>query len=75
MGRFAPETIEQVAAATDIVELIGTYFPLKRAGTEFSALCPFRRKDTLVLRQPVQTNVLLLRLRRRRVGVPVPHAV
>lgn len=46
MGRFAPETIEQVAAATDIVELIGTYFPLKRAGTEFWALCPFHDEKT-----------------------------
>jgi DNA primase len=46
MGRFAPETIEQVAAATDIVELIGTYFPLKRAGTEFRALCPFHDEKT-----------------------------
>lgn len=46
MGRFAPETIEQVAAATDIVELIGAYFPLKRAGTEFRALCPFHDEKT-----------------------------
>jgi DNA primase len=46
MGRFAPETIKQVAAATDIVELIGTYFPLKRAGTEFRALCPFHDEKT-----------------------------
>jgi DNA primase len=46
MGRFAPETIEQVASATDIVELIGTYFPLKRAGSEFRALCPFHNEKT-----------------------------
>jgi DNA primase len=40
------ETIEQVAAANDIVEVIGTYFPLKRAGATFKALCPFHREKT-----------------------------
>ncbi|MBV9489282.1 MAG: DNA primase [Verrucomicrobia bacterium] len=46
MGLIAPETIEQVSSATDIVELIGSYFPLKRAGTEFRALCPFHDEKT-----------------------------
>jgi DNA primase len=41
-----PETIEQVAAANDIVEVIGTYFPLKRAGSSFKALCPFHQEKT-----------------------------
>src|SRR5438046_9968897 len=40
------ETIEQVAAANDIVEVIGTYFPLKRAGASFKALCPFHQDKT-----------------------------
>ncbi|HWY41065.1 MAG TPA: DNA primase [Chthoniobacterales bacterium] len=40
------ETIEQVAAANDIVEVIGSYFPLKRAGTNFKALCPFHQEKT-----------------------------
>ena len=40
------ETIEQVAAANDIVEIIGTYFPLKRAGASFKALCPFHQEKT-----------------------------
>jgi DNA primase len=40
------ETIEQVAAANDIVEVIGTYFPLKRAGANFKALCPFHQEKT-----------------------------
>ena len=31
------ETIEQVAAATDIVEFIGSYVPLKRAGATYKA--------------------------------------
>lgn len=40
------ETIEQVAAANDIVEVIGAYFPLKRAGASFKALCPFHQEKT-----------------------------
>lgn len=40
------ETLEQVAAATDIVELIGSYVPLKRAGANFMALCPFHREKS-----------------------------
>ncbi|MEY2527162.1 MAG: primase [Verrucomicrobiota bacterium] len=40
------ETIEQIAAANDIVEVIGAYFPLKRAGTNFKALCPFHQEKT-----------------------------
>jgi DNA primase len=40
------QTIEQIAAANDIVEVIGTYFPLKRAGTNFKALCPFHQEKT-----------------------------
>jgi len=40
------ETIEQIAAANDIVEVIGSYFPLKRAGTNFKALCPFHQEKT-----------------------------
>ena len=40
------QTIEQIAAANDIVEVIGTYFPLKRAGANFKALCPFHQEKT-----------------------------
>ena len=40
------ETIEQIAGANDIVEVIGTYFPLKRAGANFKALCPFHQEKT-----------------------------
>jgi DNA primase len=40
------ETIEQVASANDIVEVIGSYFPLKRAGANFRALCPFHQEKT-----------------------------
>jgi DNA primase len=40
------ETIEQIAAGNDIVDIIGSYFPLKRAGANFKALCPFHQEKT-----------------------------
>ncbi len=40
------ETIEQIAAANDIVDVIGAYFPLKRAGTVYKALCPFHQEKS-----------------------------
>ena len=40
------ETIEQIAAGNDIVDVIGSYFPLKRAGASFKALCPFHQEKT-----------------------------
>ncbi len=46
MGTIPSQTIEQIAAANDIVEVIGSYFPLKRAGTNFKALCPFHQEKT-----------------------------
>ena len=46
MGAIPSETIEQIAAANDIVEVIGSYFPLKRAGANFRALCPFHQEKT-----------------------------
>jgi len=46
LGKIPSENIEQVAAANDIVEVIGAYFPLKRAGANFKALCPFHQEKT-----------------------------
>jgi DNA primase len=46
MPRIAQETVEQVAAASDIVAVIGSYFPLKRAGAEYKAICPFHQEKT-----------------------------
>src|SRR3954447_7695292 len=46
MGTIPTQTIEQIAAANDIVEVIGAYFPLKRAGSTFKALCPFHQEKT-----------------------------
>ena len=46
MGLISEETIQSVTVASDIVDLIGSYFPLKRAGTSFRAVCPFHQEKT-----------------------------
>src|SRR5215468_5871346 len=45
-GFFSQAILEQVRAASDIVEIIGNCIPLKRAGGNFVALCPFHREKT-----------------------------
>jgi len=44
--RIAEESIQRVAETCDIVEVIGSYFPLKRAGTSYRAICPFHKEKT-----------------------------
>ena len=46
MGLISKETIERVLASTDIVDLISSYIPLKRAGTGYKANCPFHHEKT-----------------------------
>ncbi len=45
-GFFTPTALEQVRAASDIVDVIGSYVPLKRAGANFTALCPFHKEKS-----------------------------
>ena len=45
-GRISDQIIEQVRHANDVVDVIGTVFPLKRAGANFRALCPFHKEKT-----------------------------
>src|SRR5215471_4098072 len=45
-GLFSSATLEQIRAASDIVDVVGSYIPLKRAGANFLALCPFHREKT-----------------------------
>jgi len=45
-GMFSQENLEQVRAASDIVDVVGSYLPLKRAGANFVALCPFHREKS-----------------------------
>ena len=46
VGLISEETIQRVTEGSDIVDLIGSYFPLKRAGTSFRAVCPFHQEKT-----------------------------
>ena len=45
-GLFSQANLEQIRAASDIVDVIGGYFPLKRAGANFTALCPFHKEKS-----------------------------
>jgi len=45
-GFLSPATREQIRAASDIVDVIGAYVPLKRAGANFNALCPFHKEKS-----------------------------
>ena len=45
-GRIPQFFIDDLVAATDIVEVIGHYVPLKRAGKEYKACCPFHDEKT-----------------------------
>jgi DNA primase len=46
MAGISPATLERIRAASDIVEVIGSYLPLKKAGANFTALCPFHKEKT-----------------------------
>jgi len=45
-GFVSDSTLEQIRAASDIVDVIGGYLPLKRAGANFTALCPFHKEKS-----------------------------
>src|SRR5207247_9283476 len=45
-GTISPATLEQIRAASDVVDVIGGYLPLKRAGANFVTLCPFHREKS-----------------------------
>ena len=45
-GFLSPATREQIRAASDIVDIIGAYVPLKKNGANFTALCPFHKEKS-----------------------------
>ena len=47
MSPFIPDNIlDQILDRCDIVEVISSYIPLKRAGRNYKALCPFHHEKT-----------------------------
>ncbi|MFH1024663.1 MAG: DNA primase [Planctomycetota bacterium] len=45
-GRISQDSIEAVQRAADIVEVVSGYFPLRKAGQNFKACCPFHEEKT-----------------------------
>lgn len=46
MSWYTEEQIEEVRAANDIVNVIGSYVKLKRSGGSYTGLCPFHNEKT-----------------------------
>ena len=46
MSKIPEHTLEEIQQRCDIVDLIGQYIPLKKAGRNFKALCPFHHEKT-----------------------------
>ncbi|MES2920328.1 MAG: DNA primase [Verrucomicrobiota bacterium] len=46
MAQIPKESVEKVLEATDIVDLIGSYIQVKKAGSSFRANCPFHNEKT-----------------------------
>ena len=44
--RFSKELVEDIRARNDVVEFVGSYVNLKRAGSNFGGLCPFHNEKT-----------------------------
>lgn len=40
------EVLEEIRSRVDLVDLVGTYVPLKRAGERWKGLCPFHQEKT-----------------------------
>lgn len=45
-GRIPENILDDVLSRVNIVEIISSYLPLKRAGRNFKALCPFHHEKT-----------------------------
>jgi DNA primase len=46
VAQIPKESVEKVLEATDIVDLIGSYIQVKKAGSQFRANCPFHNEKT-----------------------------
>ena len=46
MTRVPEETLQQILAATDVVDLVGRSVKLTRRGTNWTGLCPFHNEKS-----------------------------
>src|SRR4030042_3848123 len=46
VGRIPENILEDILSRVDIVEVVSGFIPLKRAGRNFRALCPFHQEKT-----------------------------
>lgn len=46
MGAYPPHLLDEIRASIDIVDLVGRYVTLRRAGQSFKGLCPFHAERT-----------------------------
>ncbi len=46
MAQIPKESVEKVLEATDIVDLISSYIQVKKAGSQFKAICPFHSEKS-----------------------------
>lgn len=57
------QVVDEIRSRADITEIIGSYVTLRRAGSNFSGLCPFHNeKSPSFTVFPDSQNFLLLRL-------------
>ncbi|CAD7777596.1 MAG: DNA primase [Candidatus Methanoperedenaceae archaeon GB37] len=50
MSHIPPQFIEEVKNVASIVEIIGEYVSLRKRGKNYVGLCPFTKKQHLLLR-------------------------
>ena len=46
MRLISDDMVNQIKASSDIVDIIGEYVDLKKAGSSFKGLCPFHNEKT-----------------------------
>jgi DNA primase len=46
MGQFSDSVLQEIRSRVDVVDLIGQYVPLRRAGANHKGICPFHREKS-----------------------------